>query len=327
MGCANRTNHHVVLSDHGLISPRAQENIRSVVASVVGVAAMFDYRLDFFRYETVNGQFIPDAISPTGYRLAKVANPITTAKKIQKVHGGGLIIYRDDRNTVILTTEHILSSPDTIRTYYRDAAGNETKVLSSRAVKKRTTHHVIDQINQLLPAEVLHTDPRADLGLVMVTTSQTLGLTFPYSIAYKSEVKWGDVAFVFGFPREIKQLSVGLISPSPYPGVFSLDVVGRFGFSGGPVFVIRPGGDLELAGIIRGVPVNKLQYIAPPPEILPGQNLQADDLERTTAQEIDMIEYGTVYALGVEKIGRFLKDSVPILEKKGIYLSRHLLPK
>jgi hypothetical protein len=325
LGCAGQ-DRRVDLADYSLMSPRIQEKVRSVVPSVVGVSGVFDYRLEFYQHEQVAGRFVPDAGSPTGYRLAQVVKPILASKKIQKVNGGGLILYLDERNAVILTCEHILTSPDTLRTYYRDTAGNETKVLASRGIKTRTTHQVINQINQMLAVEVLRTDPRVDLGLVLVATTPTLGVPFAHRIAYQTEVKWGDLAFVFGYPREIKQLTAGLISPAPYPGTFSLDVVGRFGFSGGPVFVVRPGGALELAGIIRGVPINKFQYVSPPPEIPPGQPLTAEDLTLLTAQEYDQIEYGMVYAVSAERIGRFLKESAPMLEKRGIFLPRQLVP-
>jgi S1-C subfamily serine protease len=325
IGCAG-PGHRVDITGNALISPRSQEKIRTVVSSVVGAVAVTDYRLEFFEHELVGGQYVPDATSPTGYRLAKGNHPVAVSQKIQKVNGGGLIIYRDERRTLILTSEHILSSPDTIRTFHRDAAGKETSVLASRAIKRRVTYHVIDQINQMEPAEVLRTDPRADLGLVAVTSSPALGKPFSFNIAYRRDLTWGDLAFVFGYPREMKQLSVGVISPAPYPGAFALDVVARFGFSGGPVFLVQPEGDLELAGVIRGVPISKFQYLSPPPEVAPGQNLTAEELGQIRSEEFDLIEYGTVYAVGAEKIGRFLKESVPMLEKKGIYLPQHLLP-
>lgn len=316
----------VEFTGHSLVSPRSQENVRALIPSVVGIAAVFDYRLEFFEHELVNGQFVPEATSPTGYRLLKTTGAVTSAKKIQKVNGGGLIIYRDGRQTVILTCEHVLSSPDTVRTFYRDASGNETKIMLSRAIKKRATHHVIDQANHLEPAEILHTDSRTDLGLVTVTTRMAVGEPFTSAVAYKNEVRWGDFAFVFGYPREIKQLTMGIVSPAPYPGSFSLDVVGRYGFSGGPVFVIRPGGDLELAGIIRGVPVSKLRYLTPPPDMQPGQNLRSEEFNQIVADEYDLIEYGTVYAIGTERIGRFLQDCKALLQAKGIVLSDKLLP-
>jgi len=316
----------VDFSGHSLISPASQESVRAIVNSIVGISAVVDYRLEFFHYEMRNDQFVPEPGSPTGYRLAAGPNAIKTAKKIQKTSGGGLIISQDSRQTLILTCEHVINPPDTVRTFFRDAEGRDTKVLSSRAVKRRETYQVINQINQLEPAEVLYVDPRADLGLLLVKTSTNVGVPFLYTVAYQTEVKWGDLAFVFGYPREIKQLSIGLVSPSPYPGTFSMDVVARYGFSGGPVLVVRPGGELELAGIIRGVPVSKLRYVAPPPELVPGQNLEVEDLKLSMVDEYDLIEYGTVYAVGAEKLGRFLKDSQSRLEKRGIYLSKQFLP-
>jgi len=310
-----------------LISPTSQENVRTIVSSVIGISAVVDYRLEFFEYEMSNGQFVAEAGSPTGYRLARGSNAIKTAKKIQKISGGGVILYQDERQTLILTCEHVVNSPDTVRTFFRDDEGHETKVISSRAVKRRATYQVINQINQMETMEVLHVDPRTDLGLLLVKTSPSLGEPLPYPIAYQKDVKWGDLAFVFGYPREIRQLTMGLVSPSPYPGTFSMDVVARFGFSGGPVFVVRPGGALELAGIVRGVPVTKVRYLAPAPDLAPGQTLEADDLKIVTAEEYDLIEYGTVYAVGTEKIGRFLKDRQTKLQQRGISLPAALLPK
>jgi len=319
-------NDRVDLSTYSLISPRSQENIRALAPSVVGIAAVFEYRIEFFQHELAGGQFVADAASPTGYRLAAGSNQVMTTKKIQKTTGGGLVIYRDMQQAVILTCEHVVISPDTIVTFYRDLSGNETKIMASRAIKRNATHHFINQVNQLEKAEILYTDARMDLGLLTVATKPSVGELFNSSIAYKAEVKWGDVAYVFGYPREIKQLSLGLVSPAPYPGAFSLDVVGRYGFSGGPVFVVRPGGALELAGVIRGVPVTKLRYLAPAPDLTSGQLLQPDDLKQIAVEEHDLIEFGTVYAIGAEKIGRFLKASQSTLEAKGIFLPAQLLP-
>ncbi|MDZ7344059.1 MAG: serine protease [candidate division KSB1 bacterium] len=324
-GCAGRRSPQIVTVPT-LASSQLQEKIRRVVSSVVGVAAVFDYRIEFFNHELVNGKYVTDAASPTGYRLVKDETAITVTPKIQKVNGGGLMIHRDDKHALILTSHHILMLPDTLLTFERDAAGNITNVLFSRAIKKRATYHVLGQLNQLEPAEVLYTDARADLALITTTALASIGMPFPYTAAYKTEVKWGDLAYVFGYPREIKQLTLGVISPAPYPGSFALNVVGRFGFSGGPVFLIQPDGELALAGIIRGVPVSKLQYIAPPPKLLPGEHLVPEDITRLRVEEMEMIEYGIVYAIGAERIGRFLKDSLRVLERKGIFLPAYWLP-
>jgi len=332
ISACHRANHNaglqpIDLSTYSLISPRTQDNIRALTSSVVGISVVVDYRLEFFQYEMANGKFIPDAGSATGYRLARHVNAVKTAKKTQKISGGGLILYQNPSATLILTCEHVINSPDTTQTFFRDPEGRDTKILSSRAIKRLATYHVINQANQLLPAEILSFDTRMDLGLVLVKTVPALGAPYSAPVAYESEMRWSDLAFAFGYPREIKQLTMGIVSPSPYPGTFSMDVVARYGFSGGPVFVVRPGGDLQLAGIVRGVPVHKLRYLAPPTDLPAGQNLVVEDLPLSTAEEYDLIEYGTVYVVGAEKIGKFLKDSQPQLQRKGIFLPAALLPK
>jgi hypothetical protein len=91
------------------------------------------------------------------------------------------------------------------------------------------------------------------------------------------------------------------------------------------VILVRPEGTLELAGIIRSVPVTKVRYLAPPSDALPGQTLTPPQFSDVAVEELDLIEYGTAYAVGAEKIGQFLRESAPLLAKKGISLSPALL--
>ena len=85
------------LPDYSLINPTSQKNIRTVVHSVVGISAVVDYRLEFFQYEMAGGKFIPEPGTPTGYRLARGTNAVKTARKTQKISGGGLISLKPPR--------------------------------------------------------------------------------------------------------------------------------------------------------------------------------------------------------------------------------------
>ena len=122
-------------------------------------------------------------------------------------------------------------------------------------------------------------------------------------------------------------MSSGVTSPSPYPGTFALDAAARFGFSGGPVFVMAPDGGLQLAGIIRGAQVNRIQYVTPPSNALPGQPLSPDDLKELKAEESNTIECGVAYAVDADVIGTFLSAAMPLLDTKGFRLAERFLPK
>jgi len=308
-------------------STKVQESLRTVVQSVVGVAAIFSYRSEVFDYELRSGQLVPDSTSPTGFLLLpRDKKSIPSAAESQKVNGVGLIIYRDQRRAVILTSAHIFVKPDTINTYYRDSAGRLTGVLQSRAIKTGASFFAIGQANQYLSADVIVADTKVDLALLAVTTSPAIGITYPYDLAFAHAVDWGDFAYAIGYPREVRQITSGLVSKIANPGAFVLDVVARHGYSGGPVFIVRPDQGLELAGIIRGVPVNKLAYVAPPPGLAAGQFLNEKDLQAISAQEIDLIDYGTTYAINIEMIGRFIKSNTKLLEREGIILDAKYLP-
>ncbi len=322
-GCSSGTGE--ISRDQGLITLRTQEIIRQVVPSVVGVGAGFDFDVQTFHYAD-SAQFLRDPASPTGYKLLPGDLGITRSHRFDEAQGAGIILYREKDRTVILTSRHILDVPDTVDTFFRDAAGKPTDVLFFRTIRTHTGYHVVDQGGLLKAAEVLTTDPRTDLGLLIVTTSSLVGAPFPFRIAYGSSVDWGDLALVFGSPHGIKQLTVGFVSRSPYPGSFMLDVTARSGFSGGPVMRVSGAGELELVGIVRAVPATKLQYLAPPPEMVPGQALSEETLGNSTMAERDLIEYGAVYAVNAERIGSFLRASLPRLSEQGIVLPQQLLP-
>ena len=309
-----------------LFTPGTQESIRQVASSVVGVGAMYDYRVELFQHDIVQGSLITDTASPTGYRLLPGDAGTTLSDTTIRVHGTGVIIYHDEQRAVVLTSQHILASADTSGTFYRDSSGNPTGILHSRAIKVKSTYFIDDQNQRARAAEIIHTDPRVDLGLLLVATSSRIGIPLPCDIDYQSKVDWGDLAVVFGYPHEAKQLCIGVLSPSPYPGNFVIAATTRFGSSGGPVFVIRPGGTIELAGITRAIPATELRYVAPPPGSLPGDLLGSGDLENLRAEQMYLTDAGTAYGIGVQKIGRFFRDCLPRLQRKGIQLPPRFIP-
>ncbi|MCX6137675.1 MAG: serine protease [Ignavibacteriales bacterium] len=307
-------------------SPYVQQNLRAVVPSVVGVGASFKYRVELYRYEMVNGKAMSDTNSPTGYRLLRGTAGLSVISRTSDTRGCGLILQSDDRNCLVLTSQHILSLPDTMIDFFRDDYGKLTDRLSYRAIKEYTSYYVIDLTNKFDPASVVVADVRSDLALVRVDPTQALNSEFPFGFTFQRELTWGDPVYVFGFPQSMKQLTTAVVSPAPYAGYFAVDAVSRHGYSGGPVLYVRPNGELELAGIIRSVPASKLRYILPPPDLPMGGSLTVEDLRNSIVAEDDLIEYGSAYVVGMEKIGKFLQESVPQLRRQGISLSRRLLP-
>ncbi len=321
-GASSRT----LQPEQTLSSREVQKSLTAVVASIVGVGGVFTYRVETYNHEIPQGKFQPDSTSPTGYQL-QAGNPVSRSEQTERVNGAGLVLHRDTNHTVILTCAHVVVHGDTIKTYYRDSFGRRTDILHSRAVLRRQEFYVLNQSNHLISAELITADERADLALLRVSSNFAVGFPFPFEVAYEEPLVWGDYCYLFGYPKETKQLTGGLVSMLPHEGFFMIDAVARSGFSGGPVFVVRPPRGLQLTGVIRGVSSEKLYYVAPPENALVGEALTPEELQQLSAQEINMINYGAAYAVGPQLIGRFLKAAVPALERSGIQLAAKYLPR
>ena len=320
-GCGNSTGPAVQL-DSVFYSNKVQGWLRQTVPSVVGVSTIFIYDVETFNHQLVNGVFVSDPTSPSGYLLAGGDSArVILSDQRERVNGVGLIIYRDEFKAAVLTNAHLITREDTALTYFRNSEGELTNVLYSRATRRSTSNYVIGQVEQFIQAEVLSADEKTDLGLLLVTSSPALGIEYSFGVSPPQSLKWADFAYVFGNPRETKQLTSGIISPLSQRGFFIIDAVARSGFSGGPVLVVRPDKGLELAGIISGVPSEKLFYVAPPVNYIPGQKLSPSDRDQFYAEEADLIQYGTAYAIGTQLIFEFLDQAAGELYRKGISLS------
>ncbi len=324
--CGSGASSRTLQPEQALSSREVQKSLTAVVPSIVGVGAIFNYRVETYNHETPQGKFQPDSTSPTGY-LLQAGNAVSRSEQTERVNGAGLVLQRDTNHTVILTCAHVVVHGDTIKTYYRDSFGRRTDILHSRAVLRRQEFYVLNQSNHLISAELLTADERADLALLRVASNFAVGFPFPFEVAYEEPLVWGDYCYLFGYPKETKQLTSGLVSMLPHEGFFMIDAVARSGFSGGPVFVIRPPRGLQLTGVIRGVSSEKLYYVAPPENALMGEALTPEELQQLSAQEINLINYGAAYAVGPQLIGRFLKAAVPALERSGIQLAGKYLPR
>lgn len=191
---------------------------------------------------------------------------ITITRDRQTVSGGGLIIHHDRQTSryVILTSKHLISPKDTTNIFYLDENGAETNVLFARYIIRELAVSAVGGNNLPERSRMVVTDDRYDLALLDVETQNQLGLEFPNQVGYGENLSWGDWVFLFGFPRGIKQMTGGWVSPSPYPRRLAVAAVVRFGYSGGPIFsVSRESGHLVLAGLLESVPLTALEFVAP----------------------------------------------------------------
>jgi len=162
--------------------------------------------------------------------------------------------------------------------------------------------------------------------LLAVTWRPGLAVPFAHDFAYDQPAAAAEVGLAIGFPDEIKQVTFGMIGNAPYPKNFSLGIVGRFGFSGCPVLLIRQGREMALAGIGRGAPVSEVAMIVPPADLVNGYYLEPEDIPRLRVRRTPQINYGSLYCVDITRIGEFISANLPKIQGRGFTLPGRFLP-
>lgn len=317
-----------------LLSPELQKKIRQAMESVVEVVHVREYRIEQFEYERQNGRFIRDSQSPVGYRLrgGSALFGVAFDTEINKAFGAGLLLMHNERQALILTASHLTTSPDTLLSYYSwlndQSPDSLHPPLFSRAVAIRTELSVRHQSQILSPARLIANDERNDIALLTTAWRPGLATPFESTFAYDQPPGVGEIGLAVGFPDEVKQVTFGMIGGAPYPKNFSLGILGRFGFSGCPILVIRQQSEMVLAGIGRGAPVSETEMIVPPKDFVNGYYLQPQDISRLRVRRLQQINYGSLYCVDIQRIGEFIHANQDKLSDEGFYLpDRFLLNK
>lgn len=285
----------------GPYDENVRQQLRRVEPYVVGVGGTFIYRMEDFETQTTRD---------------------TTVES----YGAGLLIYLRSGRAAVLTVRHLVVSEETLWTYRRPPGGADASFPIRRSIMTSTKYSIDDRSTLLRAAEVLCTDVRTDLAVLLFETSLGAPDDFPYGVLYGRRLDWGEMVYLFGFPRQSKQLTFGVVSPSPYPGNFVVDATTRFGYSGGPIFLLDENGTLQLVGIVRAMAAEGLDYLAPPHRVPPGEILHEDELRQVRSARKQLIEYGTTFGIEAERIGQFLRQCREQLTRHGIVLNPRFLP-
>ncbi len=308
-----------------LLSEDVKNEIRVVSKSVVGIHASINYEVFQYNYLQRNGNLVRDPNSPVGYKLDSGNGDsgviVTTDHKT--LSGGGLIINFNNAASkyTILTSNHLVSPEDTTDIYYLDDHGQPTDVLFARYVVDRVSITVRGESSWRSRADLIANDPVNDIAVIVTETETVLGQAFANKVGYDRDLDWGDWVFLFGYPKGIKQLTGGWISQAPYRNTLAVDAVVRFGYSGGPVFALSSDrAELQFVGLIKSVPSNTFEYIAPDGTLPVGYRLSYKEVERLFVKRKMMVEYGTAYFVRPQIIKKFFRLAEIVFEDNGIKL-------
>ncbi len=237
--------------------------------------------------------------------------------------GTATVIYSQKRHLALLTCNHVINFPDTIYTYYTDENGFSLPYLQSIAIKQRQENYIPDLLyaNKL---EVLAADPQLDIAILGQELPREPLRPIPvfnFPLGRASELDWGVVLYLIGFPKGFKMVTSGIVS-SPNRDKnygFLVDAPFNKGFSGGIALALRDGPPhFELVGMVNAVSADRITYLAPVEGVLQrGFKVGGEYDGPPVVKEENRINYGVTFVIAIEKIQELLEKKRDYLESKG----------
>jgi hypothetical protein len=316
----------VSLPYNPLFSSIATEDLRKSISSFVQVEHDVEY--DIFEYPESGPPVGADGLPmrSADQRPSPSVEPVLL-KKSETLTGAATILLRREDLTVLLTSAHLVVPRDTVDSFYYDEDGRLTNRLFRRAILRKSRLRLRTPDGWYHEVRVVAADRRRDVAILESRARVRLGTEFPYSVGYHLDLGWGDWVFAVGYPKGIKQLTAGMVSPSPYRGTLTLNAVVRFGYSGGPVLAFDPlAGHLALVGMIKSVPFTKVDVVVPGGKLAPGQPIPENEMGALRAESLQLIEYGSAYFVTASSLSEFFAENLRKLEARNIVLPSRFLP-
>lgn len=241
------------------------------------------------------------------------------------VYGTATIIQRTSNKILFLTSAHVISAPDTIRSYWIEG-GQE--FLEGIAVKLDQTDSVLDLPGLgSVEVEILKIDAESDIALLagsMVTVPDVVIPVFNYPIGRSRELQLGSFVYLIGYPMGLKMITSGLVSTKNYKktGSFLINIPFNEGMSGGIILALRDGPPhFELVGLAKSVSANRINVLTPRED--QGLEYYSSNYPyegETFVKQLNIIHYGVSFTTSSEEILRFFKENERDLLRQGFDL-------
>jgi hypothetical protein len=241
--------------------------------------------------------------------------------------GTATVIFQEGRKVALITCDHIVSSPDTIITYFEDDLGIRTSIIKNAAFKTKESNNII-----FLPGQeevsVVARDTQNDLALIFVKLDEIPKFNLPvfdFKIGNAEELTWGAFVYIIGYPYGKKLVSSALVS-SPNRDrkhSFIIDATMHRGISGGIILALRDGPpNFELVGLANAISGERELVLRPDPSI-DERDFQFSEPYKGQIY-IDKqikINYGITFAVSIETIREFLTNNKKKITSEGLFLN------
>ena len=237
--------------------------------------------------------------------------------------GTAIILQYNLDRALLITCNHVVSSPDTVIKYYEGKGIPSKTYIESVDIKQRQ-HNLIFSPQDLHGFDIIASNSNADLALLSTKLGNTIkSFKHPLSFSLGNDnfLKMGSFVYVMGYPKGYLMLTRGIVSTSSVPQnsrFFVSDAIFNHGISGGLVFASNDNfKTFEWIGMARSASAENEDYIVPRPE--PGKygRITRPYQDSLFVQQKTKISYGITQAIPINGIKSFLNENKRALLRNG----------
>jgi len=246
--------------------------------------------------------------------------------------GTSIILDQNNRNFLLISSEHVVSFPDTVVTYYKgDKYPHEEFVKSMSIIRRKS--NLIYTGQQIRSFKIISTNEQLDLALLDIELDKINNLDqYPLnlSLGNSSSLQLGSFLYILGFPKGYAMVTRGLASSSESwnDRFFITDAVFNPGISGGPILASRDNfNSFEWVGMVSSATATHEDVLVPRPNSDKYTNITQPYRDTVFVAQKTRINYGIAQAIPIDRIKEFLSEHEEELKKYGYSLSQYNLLK
>ncbi|WP_138432132.1 S1 family peptidase [Fodinibius saliphilus] len=244
----------------------------------------------------------------------------------QSSAGTGIILDNTYNSSLIITCKHVVTSPDTVITYFEGDNIPDNTFIKSISIKRKQNDLLFTK-SRIYDFDIIASDESYDLALIAADTRKKDRLSYnpiQFKAGNSDDVKMGSFLYIFGFPRGYPMLTRGLASTDAYKNkhFFLTDALFNPGISGGLVIASKNNfRNFEWVGMARSATASEESILVPRTFEKDYSKLSKPYLDQPFVQKKTRISYGVTQAIPIDTIKEFINSHQQSITANGFRYS------
>lgn len=236
--------------------------------------------------------------------------------------GTSIVLQQNEEKLLLISCNHIVSSPDTLISYYEGDDIPKDKFIKSLSIK-RGQNNLIFAAPLLSSFKIIASDSKNDLALLTSRLSEKANYNFQplnVSLGNSDNIQTGSLLYVLGFPKGHNMVTRGLASTTENykTRFFITDALFNPGISGGLVLASKNNfRSFEWVGMARSATASKEDILVPSPGYLDDDPAVNPYSGIPYVQQKTRISYGITQVIPANNIDAFLKEHKRQISRSG----------